>query len=329
MNQSQPTKLLVFAEHDDGQLKLATLAAVACAKKVCADTGGEFEILVVGQNLGGIADSLKCYGAATVLVADDPALKHPLADKYARLIADQVKQRGASMVLAAASTYSKDILPRAAAIVDAGMLGDVTSVVVDGSDFTFDRVMYAGNVIGTVKLAGPIKFFTVRSSAYQAPDKIEQASPVSAISVDAAALPNTMAYIARDEKPSGRPDATEARVVVSGGRAIKNADDFEKLVGGLADKLGAAVGSSRALVDSGITPNTLQIGQTGKIVAPDLYIGLGISGAIQHLAGMKDTKVIVAINQDAEAPIFEIADYGLVADIYQVVPELIAKLEQA
>ena len=329
MNQPRNSNILVIAEHDEGQLKLATLAAVACAKKVCSDVGGQFEIVVIGEGVGGIADALAGYGAANVLVADHPQLKHPLADKYSQLIFSVAKERGSSMVIAAASTFSKDILPRAAALLDAGMISDVTSVVPDGEDFTFERVMFAGNVIGTVKLSGPIKVFTIRAAAFSAPSAIDQKSPVVSVAVDVAALPNHLEFVSRDQKPSGRPDATEARIVVSGGRALKNSEDFERLVGGLADKLGAAVGSSRALVDSGITPNTLQIGQTGKVVAPELYIGLGISGAIQHLAGMKDTKIIVAINQDAEAPIFEVADYGLVADVYQVVPEMIAKLEKA
>ena len=323
------TKLLIVAEHDCGQLKLATLASVACAQKFCATTGGTFEVLILGESIGSVAETLGGYGAANRLVADHPSLKHPLADKYAQVIATVAKERGSTMILGTASTFSKDILPRMAAMLDAGMLSDVTSIVPDGDDYTFERVMFAGNVIATVKMDGPIKVFTVRAAAFSAPERKEQSSPVVAVNVDPATLPNQMEFVSRDEKPSGRPDATEARIVVSGGRALKNAEDFERIVGGLADKLGAAVGSSRALVDSGITPNTLQIGQTGKIVAPDLYIGLGISGAIQHLAGMKDTKIIVAINQDADAPIFEIADYGLVADVYQVVPEMIAKLEKA
>ena len=329
MNDSQKTKLLVVAEHDSGHLKLATLAAVACAKKVADNTGGSFDILVLGEGIESVAELLRGYGAQNVFLANNAALKHPLADKYAHIVSSVARENRSTMVLAAASTFSKDILPRSAGLLDAGMLSDVVSVVVDGSDFTFERVMFAGNVIATVKLDGPIKVYTVRAAAFSAPDKADPNSPIASIEINSPELPNTIQFVSRDEKPSGRPDATEARIVVSGGRALKNSEDFERLVGGLADKLGAAVGSSRALVDSGITPNTLQIGQTGKVVAPDLYIGLGISGAIQHLAGMKDTKIIVAINQDAEAPIFEVADYGLVADVYQVVPEIIAKLEKA
>ena len=206
------------------------------------------------------------------------------------------------------------------------MISDVIEVRPEGDDFIFKRVMYAGNVIATVKLEGALKFLTVRSAAFAPPAKTAEVSPLIPVSVDAGKLPSQIEFVGREAKVAGRPDSTEARVVVSGGRAIKNSEDFERLIGGLADVLGGAVGSSRALVDSGITPNSLQVGQTGKIVAPDLYIAVGISGAIQHMAGMKDTKVIVAINKDAEAPIFEVADYGLVGDVYQVVPELIAKL---
>ncbi len=320
--------ILVLAEHDQGRLKLASLAAAGFARKVCATAGGAFDLLVLGHGVAGIAESLRRCGAAHVLAADHPALQHPLADKFAQVIAGVARERGATMVVAAASTFSKDILPRAAALLDAGMLSDVIDAWPDGGDFTFKRVMFAGNVIATVKLDGPLKFLTVRAAAFAAPPETKTVSPVVAVPVDAAALPSHLAFVAREQKSAGRPDATEARVVVSGGRAIKTAEDFERLIGGLADALGAAVGSSRTLVDAGITPNSLQIGQTGKVVAPDLYFAVGISGAIQHLAGMKDTKVIVAVNKDPEAPVFEVADYGLVGDVYQVVPELIAKLTQ-
>ena len=324
-----PQSILILAEHDDGRLKLATLAAVKCAQQLCADVGGQFEVLVLGASVAPIVESLRRFGAANVLVADHPSLQHPVADKYAHLVAETAKARGATLVCAAASTYSKDILPRAAAQLDAGMLGDVISIVPTGDDFTFDRVLYAGNAIATVTLSGPVRVLTVRPAAYGAPSETDTLSPVTPLAITAESLPDTITYVSREEKPAGRPDATEARIVVSGGRAIKSGEDFERLVGGLADVLHGAVGSSRALVDSGITPNALQVGQTGKIVAPDLYIALGISGAIQHLAGMKDTRTIVAINQDADAPIFEVADYGLVGDVYQIVPELIQKLKPA
>lgn len=319
--------VLVIAEHDGGQLKLATLSAIGFARQVVAEAGGGFEILVIGENIGSTAGSLCQYGAATVLVAEHAQLRHPVGDKYAHVVADAAKQRGATMVVGAASTFSKNILPRAAALLDAGMLSDVVEVRGDGDDFIFKRVMYAGNVIATVKLEGAVKFLTVRAAAYAHAPKGGASSPVVSLTVVADKLPAFVEYGGQEAKVADRPDSTEARVVVSGGRAIKNAEDFERLVGGLADALDGAVGSSRALVDAGITPNSLQVGQTGKIVAPELYIALGISGAIQHLAGMKDTKVIVAINKDPDAPIFEVADYGLVGDVYQVVPELTEKLK--
>jgi electron transfer flavoprotein alpha subunit len=330
--------ILVIAEHDDGQLKLATLSALGFAHQVCAAAGGAYSVLILGQSLGDATEKLRGYGAASVLVADHAALKSPLADKYAHVTAEVARTQNATLVVGAASTFTKDILPRAAALLDAGMISDVIEVSTlrsetatedgrpEGTDFVFKRVMYAGNVIATVKLDGDVKFLTVRAAAFAPPAQTAELSPVTTVAVDAGKLPAQIEYVGREAKVAGRPDSTEARVVVSGGRAIKNAEDFERLIGGLADVLKGAVGSSRALVDSGITPNSLQVGQTGKVVAPDLYIAVGISGAIQHMAGMKDTKVIVAINKDAEAPIFEVADYGLVGDVYQVVPELIAKL---
>lgn len=320
--------LLVIAEHDNGQLKLASLAAAGFAQQVCAASGGTFDVLLIGSGLANAAEALRRSGAAVVLTADHPDLAQPLADRYAQVVADTAKARSATLVVGATSTFSKDVLPRAAALLDAGMLSDVVGVDAAGGELTFRRVMFAGNVIATVQLEGALKFVAVRSSAFAAPLPAAAPSPVEAVAVDAARLPRFATFVSRETKASARPDATEARIIVSGGRALKNSDDFERLVGGLADTLGAAVGSSRALVDSGITANSLQIGQTGKIVAPDLYFAIGISGAIQHVAGMKDTKVIAAINKDAEAPIFEVADYGLVADVYEAVPELIQKLKK-
>ena len=319
--------ILVLAEHEGGKLKQATLSAVSFASKLILEAGGSFDILVLGDEVSGVAERLRAYDASAVLVAEHPSLKHPLSDKYAQLIADAVKQRRTTVVAAAASTFSKDILPRAAALVDAGMLSDVVEARMDGDDFIFKRVMFAGNIIATVRLEGAVKFLTVRAAAFPPAPTGTGNSPVLSVLVESERLPASIEFVGRETKVSSRPDSTEARVVVSGGRAIKNAEDFERLIGGLADALGGAVGSSRALVDAGVAPNSLQVGQTGKIVAPDLYIAVGISGAIQHLAGMKDTKVIVAINKDPDAPIFEVADFGLVGDAYQVVPELVQKLK--
>lgn len=322
------THLLVLAEHDQGRLKPASLAAAGCARQVCAATGGTFDFLLLGAGIGAAAEGLRRAGARAVLVADHPELEQPLADRCARVIADTAEARGAALVIGAISTFTKDVLPRAAALLDAGMLSDVVGVQADGGALTFRRMMHAGNVVATVQLDGARRFLSVRAAAFPAPTPAEAVSPIEAVAVDPARLPRAATFVAREAKAGARPDATEARIVVSGGRALKTAEDFERLVGGLADALGAAVGSSRALVDSGITANSLQIGQTGKIVAPDLYLALGISGAIQHMAGMKDTKVIAAINKDPDAPIFEVADYGLVADVYEAVPALLAKLKQ-
>ena len=327
---NQPLRILILAEHDAGQLKLATLSAVAFAPKVIGEVGGSYEILAIGEAISPLGEQLSQYGASSVLVADHPQLRNPLADKSAHVIAEAVRQRQINMVVSAASTFSKDILPRAAALLDAGMLSDVIDVHLDGGDFIFRRVMFAGNVIATAKLDSAIKFLTVRPAAFAFKSEISNSkSQIIHLTVEPEKLPALSEWIGRETKPSGRPDSTEARVVVSGGRAIKNAEDFERLIGGLADALGGAIGSSRALVDAGITSNSLQVGQTGKIVAPDLYIAVGISGAIQHLAGIKDAKIIVAINKDPEAPIFEIADFGLIGDAYQVVPELVEKLPKS
>ncbi len=313
---------LVIAEHDQGQVKLASFSAAAFAAQV----GAPFDLLVLGSGLAATAEALRAAGARTVLVADHAELAQPLADRYAHVIAEVARARGATLVVGAVSTFTKDVLPRAAALLDAAMVSDVIGY----AGGVFRRAQYAGNALATVELEGAVKFATVRSAAFAAaaPSATPSPSPVEAVAVDAAALPKHATFVSREVKKSARPDATEARIIVSGGRALKNSEDFERLVGGLADTLGAAVGSSRALVDAGITPNSLQIGQTGKIVAPELYLAVGISGAIQHMAGMKDTKIIAAINKDAEAPIFEVADYGLVADVYEAVPELIQKLKK-
>ena len=319
--------ILVIAEHTRGILKPATGAAAGFAQKICAETRGTFDILVLGSGVQAAAAAAVRWGADQVLVADSAALSEPLADRYAHVIAEVVHARDATMVVAVSSTFSKDILPRVAGLLDAGMVSDVLGVQIAGGELLYRRPLFAGNVIATVQLAGPIQVVTVRGAAFIPSPALDAPSGITPVPVNAASLPSLIKFIGREDRASSRPDPTEARIVVSGGRALKNAADFERLVGGLADALGGAVGSSRALVDAGITPNSLQIGQTGKVVAPDLYLAVGISGAIQHLAGMKDTKVIAAINKDGDAPIFEVADYGLVADVYEAVPELIAKLK--
>ncbi len=322
------SNLLIVAELDESHLKAATLSAIGFARKVGEMAGGSFEVLIAGKDVSTIAESLRAYGAAAVLMADDDALKNPVADQFAQLVFDVARQRNASMVVGAVSTFSKDILPRAAALLDAGMLSDVVDAHKEGDQLIFKRAMYAGNIIATVSLEGNVRVFTVRAAAFAVPSKVSEISPLVPVALDVSKVTSRMEFVERKTKASTRPDPTEARVVVSGGRGVKSAEDFERLIGGLADAFGGAAGSSRALVDAGMAPNSLQIGQTGKMVAPDLYVAVGLSGAIQHLAGIKDSKVIVAINKDPEAPIFEVSDYGIVGDLYQLVPELIGLLKK-
>jgi electron transfer flavoprotein alpha subunit len=263
-----------------------------------------------------------------VLVADSPPLQHPLAEPSARTIANVVRERQFDLVCAAASTFSKDILPRAAALLGGAVASDIVRHEITDGKLHYDSPQYAGAVTATLRLIGTPQVVTVRASAYTpAKPASANAHPIEALQIDASLLTSRAVHEGIKSKKNARPDVTEAKVVISGGRAIKNSDDFERLVGRLADVLGGATGSSRALVDAGITPNELQVGQTGKIVAPQLYIAIGISGAVQHLAGMKNSRTIVAINSDPNAPIFDVADYGLVGDVYAVVPQLIEKLQ--
>jgi electron transfer flavoprotein alpha subunit len=314
-------RIIVVAEHDQGALKGATLSAVGFARGL---SDAEVEILVIGHQLGSLTEQLRRY--APVWAADHEALQLPVADRHAEIIRRVAAERQAAMVVAAASTFSKDILPRAAALLNGTMGTDIIGVQEDNGELVFLRPVNAGSVVATVTLVGEPKVLTLRASAFKSPEPGENQA-VNEVPVDAAQLPNLIEVVRRDSRASSRPDVTEARVVVSGGRGIKNVEDFERIIGGLADVLHGGVGCSRALVDAGITPNDLQVGQTGKIAAPDVYFAVGISGAVQHLAGMKDSKVVVVINKDADAPAFEVADFGLVADLYQAVPELIAKLK--
>jgi electron transfer flavoprotein alpha subunit len=324
--------ILVVAEHEGGQLRQATLSAVTFARELAAKVGGEIAVLVMGDDVSAVAEALRGYGAARVRVAEDAALAGQVADRAAQVVVDAVRTEDAAWLVAASSTFSKDLLPRAAALLDAGMLTDVIAVEGEDADnLLFRRPMFAGNAIGAVRLAGPMRVLTVRATAYTPAAPIPgEASPVEPLPVDAAALPTGSEYggLEGAARTSARPELTEARIVVTGGRPMKDPETYERLTGGLADLLGGAAGATRAAVDSGIAPNDLQVGQTGKIVAPDLYIALGVSGAIQHMAGMKDSKVVVAINKDPEAPIFDIADYGLVADIHQAVPQLIEEIRR-
>ncbi len=306
--------VLLFAEVTDGVLNRdATSKAVSAAAKL-----GEVTVLCAGARAAdAAAEAATIAGVSKVLCAEDAGLGHRLAEPTAALIAGLAGNY--AHVLAPSTTDAKNILPRVAALLDVMVISDV-SAIVDAD--TFERPIYAGNAIQTVKSADSVKVVTVRTASFEAAGA-GTAAPVETIAV--AAVPGLSAWLEDKVAASDRPELTSAGIVVSGGRALGSDENF-KLIEGLADKLGAAVGASRAAVDSGYAPNDWQVGQTGKVVAPDLYIAVGISGAIQHLAGMKDSKVIVAINKDEEAPIFQVADYGLVADLFQAVPELTGKL---
>ncbi len=303
--------ILVIAEHDNSSLKPATLNSVTAAQ----DIGGDIDILVVGSDCQGAAEqAANVAGISKVLVADNAAHAHQLAENVAPLIAEV----GAaySHVLATATTTAKNILPRAAALMDVQAISEISAVV---SPDTFKRPIYAGNVIATVQSSDAIKVLTVRGTAFDAAAADGGSATIEAVT--SAQDAGKSAFKAEEVAKSDRPELTAAKVVVSGGRGMGNGDNFS-MIYSVADKLGAGVGASRAAVDAGFVPNDMQVGQTGKIVAPDLYVAVGISGAIQHLAGMKDSKVIVAINKDEEAPIFSVADYGLVADLFTALPEL-------
>jgi electron transfer flavoprotein alpha subunit len=309
---------LILIEHDGQQVKRPSLRAIALARQV----GGEYALLVVGHGLDGIARSLVSYGASAVIVADDPALAEPLADRYAAVIAEAARQHGTKTILGSSSTFSKDILPRAAALLDAPMVTDVVAVEKTNGSISYRRPINAGSMFATVNVESDRRVLTIRPAAFEAPVATASPCAIKRFDFDPASLPNGIEFISREERKSDRPDLTEARVVVSGGRPLKDKDTFERLVGGLADALGGAIGATRAAVDAGMAPNDYQIGQTGRVVAPELYIALGISGAIQHLAGIKDSRVIVAINKDPDAPIFQVATYALVGDLYKIVPQL-------
>lgn len=302
---------LVIAEHDNVSLKGATLNTVAAAKAI----GGDIHILVAGGNCGAAAEAAaKVVGVAKVLVADNAVYAHQLAENVSLLVAELGKSY--SHILAPATSNGKNILPRAAALLDVAQLSEITAVI---SPDTFQRPVYAGNVIATVQSSDAIKVMTVRTTGFDAVAAEGGAAAVEAVASVQNAGVST--FVSEEIAKSDRPDLTAAKIVISGGRGMQSGDNFHMLES-IADKLGAAVGASRAAVDAGFVPNDMQVGQTGKIVAPDLYIAVGISGAIQHLAGMKDSKVIVAINKDEEAPIFQVADYGLVADLFVALPEL-------
>ncbi|MBQ0760013.1 MAG: electron transfer flavoprotein alpha subunit [Zhongshania sp.] len=307
--------ILILAEHDNATIKGATLNTVAAAKAI----GGDITVLVAGEGCGAAGEAAaKIEGVSKVLVADNAAYGHQLAENVSLLVAELGKDYG--YILAPATTNGKNTLPRAAALLDVAQISEIISV--ESAD-TFKRPIYAGNVIATVQSSDAIKVITVRTTAFDA--VAAEGGSASVEAVASAHDAGNSSYVREEVAKSDRPELTAASIVVSGGRGMQNGDNFAMLYS-LADKLGAAVGASRAAVDAGFVPNDMQVGQTGKIVAPGLYIAVGISGAIQHLAGMKDSKVIVAINKDEDAPIFQVADYGLVADLFDAVPELDSSL---
>jgi electron transfer flavoprotein alpha subunit len=310
---------LVLAEHNQQVLKNATYHTLTAALEI----GGDTDVLIVGHDCRAVAEqATRLPGVKKVWLADAPEYAHQLAENVAPLLADLATNY--THVLAPATTFGKNILPRTAALLDMAMVGDVIKIV---SADVFVRPIYAGNALATVQASDRVKLLTIRGTAFS-PAQLE-AGAQATIDVLAKVIPNTLSQFERaDIQVSTRPELTAARVIIAGGRGLKSADNF-KLLEKLADSLGAAIGASRAAVDAGFAPNDYQVGQTGKVVAPELYIAIGISGAIQHMAGMKDSKVIVAINNDADAPIFQIADYGLVADLFTSIQELQTELDKS
>jgi electron transfer flavoprotein alpha subunit len=310
--------VLIIAEHDNQVLQESTLNAVTAALEIDADVS----VLVAGKDCGGVVESVaKIKGVSRVLTCEHEIYEHQLAESLAGLIVSIAGDY--SHILAAATSQGKNVLPRAAALLDVAPISDITDVL---SSDTFVRPIYAGNAIATVQSLDPIKVVTIRPTTFEA--AAADGGSAEVITIDAHADSNDMSnFVGQELTRSERPELTSARIVISGGRGMGSADNFQ-IIEALADKLNAAVGASRAAVDAGYVPNDYQVGQTGKVVAPDLYIAVGISGAIQHLAGMKDSKVIVAINKDEEAPIFQVADYGIVADLFDVVPKLTEAVQQ-
>jgi len=306
---------LLVAEHDNQTLKDATHKALTAAKAL----GGDVHLLVAGKTCRPVAEAAAALdGVKKVVLADNPIYEHMLAEPVAALVVSLAPSYDA--VVAPATTNGKNIMPRVAALLDVMQISDIVKVIAPD---TFERLIYAGNAVQTVRSRDKIKVITVRTSTFQAAGSGGSA-PIEEVPTETG--PDLSSFVGEELSRSERPELTSAKIIISGGRAMQSRENFTKYIEPVADKLGAAVGASRAAVDAGYAPNDWQVGQTGKVVAPELYIAVGISGAIQHLAGMKDSKVIVAINKDEDAPIFQVADYGLVADLYQALPELAAEL---
>ena len=316
-------KILVIAEVQGSQLRQASLCAITLAQQAAEATQSEIEIVILGDDISGAANHAAAY--APTLTLSDASLANVTADRYGAAIAQIAQQRSADLVVAASTSQGKDCIPRAAAQLGGTMVTDVIACENRDGKLVWQRTMHAGSVAAWVATQGSPVVVTVLASAFD-PAEPGETTSVAPLDIDVASLPSAIKFESVLTKQTGRPDVTEASIVISGGRAFKTAKDYERLIGGLADRLGAGTGSSRAAVDAGIAPNENQVGQTGKIIAPDLYLGIGISGAVQHLAGMKNSKIIAAINTDDEAPLLDYADFALIADAYVAIPELLEEL---
>ncbi|MBC2715646.1 MAG: electron transfer flavoprotein subunit alpha/FixB family protein [Desulfobacteraceae bacterium] len=315
------SSVCIIAEHQNGKLKKSTLNAITFGKDAAEKLGAELCVVVIGHEISGVADELKKSGASKIIIADDACLENYTAEQWAHVAAEAAQKYDAMLVGMASGTTGKDMMPRVAVKLNAGMGSDI--IEFDGT--TFKRGMWAGNALATIEITTPVKVVTIQTTAFAAAEPVEGESVLEQLDIS---LPQTKTrFVEMRETVSERPDPTEAGVVITGGRGVNGAENF-KIIERLADIFGGAVGATRAAVDAGWVPNDLQIGQTGKMVAPDLYVAAGLSGSIQHQAGMKNSKVIVAINKDEEAPIFQIADFGIVADLFKVIPEMSDLLEK-
>ena len=317
--------VLVFAEHQHGHFPKTTLVAINAGLEMARKRAGNCIAVVLGDNCDGPAAEIARYGVSKVIALEHARLAHHLADAAAQALTALTKSTGAETVLATATAMGKDLMPRVAARLNAPMASEIIAINDDG---TLIRPMYAGNALATVELDGPVRVVTVRGTAFDAAAPAASTAPVEKVAAELDPATLKMEFVNFNEIKSDRPQLTEAKIIVSGGRGLKSGENFKTVLEPLVDELGAAMGASRAAVDAGFVPNDLQVGQTGKVVAPELYVAVGISGAIQHLAGMKDSKTIVAINKDEEAPIFSVADFGLVADLFKAVPEMTEEIRK-
>lgn len=318
--------ILVIAELFEGKVRKPTLSAITFAKMVATHLNSNFDVIVLGKGIQQAVEELKRFGATKVYVGDDSYFENYLCEKFAPTIVKVVKEGGYKFVVATADVFGKELIPRIAAKLDAGIASDIIDVVFENSKVLYKRPLFAGNVIGVVELKTNIHAVSVRQANFEPAKATDSDSQV--VKIEPVIEEYRKEFVKFDKVVSERPELTEARIVVSGGRGVKDREGYKEYVEKLADLLGAATGATRALVDAGVVPNDLQVGQTGKVVAPDLYIAIGLSGALQHVAGMKGSKVIVAINKDEEAPIFQVADYGIVADLRKAVPELIEEIKK-